>query len=346
MHYVKNWTLSLALLMVLSPIIQIIGIKVDAVQLLSRSIRVASSVPSATTQHIYGFNIQTVGTIGSIEFEYCENSPLIGSPCTVPTGLDVSGATITSQSGETGFIVDAATTSNRLLISRAPVANAAIPVAYTFSNVVNHSTANLPVFVRITTYPTGDGSGPYTDDGSVAYSTASPVTIAGFVPPYITFCVGVTVAGDCSSANGQRLDFGELTPNQTKFATSQFAGATNDPAGYSTTVNGLTMTSGTNIIPALVTPTTSQLGISQFGMNLRSNNIPSVGANLSGVGTSSPTTDFNQANRFAFKNAIVANSNLPTDFNLFTASYIVNVAENQSPGIYNTTLTYIATAAF
>lgn len=315
-------------------------------QLLNRSVTVADPRPSQNTSHTFNFSLQTVGTIGSLQFEYCSNSPVITTPCVAPTGLDVSAAVISSQTGETGFSVDAATTANNLILTRAPAANVAIPVSYVFSNVINQSTPNSTAFVRITSYPTTDASGAFTDDGSVAYSTTSALSVSGFVPPYLVFCVGVTVAGDCSSANGQLLNLGELKPNQPSFATSQFAGATNDPGGYSTFVNGLTMTSGSNVIPALNTPLPSQTGTSQFGMNLRSNSNPSVGSNPSGVGTSTPTSDYNQPNLYVFKNQIVTSSPISTDYNLFTASYVVNVSPNQPAGIYNTTLTYIATAAF
>lgn len=319
---------------------------VEAAQLTARSVRIGSSNTSVITQHQFSFNLISVGSIGSIEFEYCSNSPLIGTPCTAPLGLDVSTAVLSSQTGETGFIVDPATNANSILITRSPGANSAIPASYTFTNVTNPSTPNQTVYVRIGIYATNNGTGPYTDEGSVAFAPVSPVQVSGFVPPFLIFCVGVTVAGDCSSQSGQLLNFGELSDNQPSFATSQFAGATNDPGGYIVFVNGLTMTSGSNTINALAAPTASVPGTSQFGMNLRANTNPGVGSDASGLGTAVPTADYNVPNAFVFKNQQVTNSPLSTNFNLFTVSYLVNIADNQPPGVYNTTLTYIATAAF
>lgn len=327
-------------------IVLVLPKNVLSAQMLNRSVTITDPRPGVTTTHTFNFSLQTVGTIGSLQFEYCSNSPVITTPCVAPTGLDVSAATISSQTGETGFSVDPATTANNLILTRPPAANVAIPVSYGFSNVINQSTPNSTVFVRVTSYPTTDASGAFTDDGSVAYSTSSPLSVSGYVPPYLIFCVGVTVAGDCSSASGQLLSLGELRPTAPSFATSQFAGATNDPGGFSTFVNGLTMTSGSNTIAALGTPQASQAGISQFGMNLRANSSPGVGNNPSGIGTSVPTSDYNQPNLYVFKNQVVTSSTLPTEYNLFTASYVVNVSSNQPAGIYNTTLTYIATAAF
>ena len=171
-------------------------------------------------------------------------------------------------------------------------------------------------------------------------------TVNGFVPPYLSFCVGITVAGDCSFASGQLLNFGELSKVSPKFLTSQFAGATNDPGGFSTSVTGVTMTSGTNTIPSLSIPQFSSPGVSQFGMNLRSNTNPAVGADPSGIGTSAISPNFANPNLFSFNNQIVTNSTIPTDYNVFTVSYMVNISNSQSPGVYNTTLTYIAVAAF
>ncbi len=320
--------------------------EVSAAQLTARSVRIGSSNTSVVTQHQYSFTLMSTSNIGSIFFQYCSNSPLIGTPCTAPAGLNVSGAVLSAQSGEAGFIVDPATNANSILISRAPAANSAIPVSYTFTNITNPSTPGQTVYVRVGVYATNNGTGPYTDEGSVAFAPVSPVQVSGFVPPFLIFCVGVTVSGDCSSQSGQLLNFGELSDKQPSFATSQFAGATNDPGGYVVFVNGLTMTSGSNTINALASPTGSIVGTSQFGMNLRANTNPGVGSDSSGLGTATATPDYNVPNAYVFKNQQVIGSPLPTNFNLFTVSYLVNISENQAPGVYNTTLTYVATAAF
>ena len=317
-----------------------------AATLSSRSVVIGDSTPSANTDHTFGFTIQTIAPLGSIEFEYCDNSPFIGGPCTAPAGLDLSGAVLSSQTGETGFSIDPSSTSNRLVLTRVPVAPSAIPVSYTFTNVVNPSATSLPVYVRVSTFASTDASGARTDEGAVVFSTASNVSVEGYVPPYLTFCVGVTVAVNCSTATGSLLNFGALLPSQTKYLSSEFSGATNDPGGFSTSVTGVTMTSGNNIIPAPATAQASQPGVSQFGMNLRANSSPIVGQEPSGPGTSASLPPLNTPNLFAFSNQVITNSSLPTDFRKFTASYIVNVSPSQKAGIYNTTLTYIAVAAF
>jgi hypothetical protein len=323
-------------------------VPVYGAQLSSRKITVADSSPSVLTSHRFNFTLPTITPLGSIKFEYCVNNPFVGTTCTPPAGLDLTGAVLSGQTGETGFSIDASSTANTLVITRAAVVPSAIPVSYTFSNLINPNTTNQTVYVRISTYATTDASGPTTDEGAVVFSTASGVTVAGFVPPYLTFCTGVTVAVDCSSSNGSQLNFGSLSTSQPRFLSSEFSGATNDPGGFSTSVTGITMTSGSHIIPALATAQASQPGVSQFGMNLRANSAPPVGSEPLGFGISNSVAQapFNTQNLFVFKNQIITSSPLPTNFTKFTASYIVNISPAQQPGIYTTTLTYIAVAAF
>ncbi|MEK9196383.1 MAG: hypothetical protein AAB914_03365, partial [Patescibacteria group bacterium] len=202
-----------------------------ALSLSSRSVTVSDSKPGATTTHRFDFTLSTMDTLGSIQFEYCENNPFVGSPCTPPTGLSLSGVTLSSQSGETGFTIDGSSTANKIVLTRGAVASALLPVSYEFTNAVNPSETNKIVYVRMSTYPTVDATGAYTDFGSVVFSTASGIAVDGFVPPYLTLCVGVTVDLTCQSASGTQLDFGEFSNRQTRFLTSQFSTATNDPGG-------------------------------------------------------------------------------------------------------------------
>jgi hypothetical protein len=95
-----------------------------------------------------------------------------------------------------------------------------------------------------------------------------------------------------------------------------------------------------------MTPGASVPGASQFGLNLVGNSTPNVGQNRTGGGTAVPTSGYGDPNKFKFENGIIAATANSTNFNVFTVSYIVNVSNNQKPGIYSTTVTYIATAAF
>lgn len=111
----------------------------------------------------------------------------------------------------------------------------------------------------------------------------------------------------------------------------------------------------------MATPATIVRGTGQFGMNLRLNttatstiavgadvdNAPD-GVNLKGQ----PTADYNTVDTFKFVSgdSVAASDNGgtpgPTNAQIFTSSYIVNVAGNQASGTYVSTLTYICTPTF
>lgn len=318
-----------------------------AARLDNRSIRIGSSKSNEVTNHIISFTVPTAGNIGSITFEYCSNTPIFELACTAPNGLDVSGASIDNQSGITGFSVHGLTTSNRLVITRTPAANPAPQAAaYDFGNVVNPADENTPVYVRISTYASDDGTGPETDKGAVVFVITPDFTVEAFVPPFLTFCAAITVSSDCTTTSGDFINLGELSKTSANFSTSQFAGATNDPGGYSTYLAGTTLASGVNTIPALTSPSPSLPGTSQFGLNLVANSNPGVGQNRTGGGTAVPISGFGSPNQFQLNEGVIASTANSTNFNVFTVSYIVNVSDNQKPGIYTTTMTYIATAAF
>ena len=318
-----------------------------ATDLINRSITLKTSEPSASTQHTFTFTNPTATTLGSIRFDYCQNSPLFVDSCTAPTGLNLSPATLTSQTGNVGFVKDGLSTSSSLVLSRSPSGTLSTTNVFQFSNVVNPSASDSTFFVRISLYSSNNTSGSSFDQGAVAFSTSGRLGVGAYVPPFMIFCVGVTVGPNCSSATGSLVNFGELKTTATSTITTQFAGATNDPTGMQVFLNGQTMTSGNNTIPALGSTLSSSIGTSQFGVNLRSNSSPSVGASRTGVGTIYATSDYDSQNQFKFANGdLIARSTLSTDFNTFTVSYIVNVSEDQAPGVYATTLLYTAMASF
>ncbi len=320
---------------------------VSASDLTSRKITIGDSEPSATTTHRFEFFNPTAGLMGSIKFEYCSNSPLFNEVCVPPAGLNTSGAGISIQSGTTGFSVSGFTTNSTIILTRVPSAILPVNSTFTFSNIINPSAADTTFYVRVSTYATTDGTGLSTDQGSVAFSTSGRLSIGVFVPPFLTFCVGVTVDLNCSSSNGSLVDFGEFSELSTSAITTQFSAATNDVLGLQIFLNGQTMTSGNNIIPGLDNRSASSIGTSQFGLNLVSNSVPSVGSNKSGAGTINALPNYAVSNQYIFTNGnLIARSTLPTDFNRFTVSYIVNVSENQNPGVYASTLIYTAVASF
>lgn len=317
----------------------------QAGQLSSRRLQIDSPSPSAVTNHTFGFTFANTTAVGSVVLQYC-TMPLFEEPCFAPAGVNVASALLLGQAGETGFTIGS-TTANSITLTRAPQPVTTPQVSYKFGNITNPSTQARTFFARITSYASTDGSGTAIDAGSVANSTAQAITLSTEVPPILNFCVGNTIPGDCAAADGNFLQLGNLSAQNTATGNSQFWVGTNAQNGYSVTASGTTMTSGTNIIPALATPTFSAPGTNQFGMNLRANTVPAVGQEPAGPGPALPSASYNVPNQFAYTSLdVVASTGIPADWQRFTVSYIVNVSPTQPAGIYSTTLTYVCSAGF
>lgn len=338
------------LLLVVIPVALILIItRASSLNMTNRSIAVSTTAPGATATHDFRFDVPTVNNVGSLVFEYCTNSPLQMIPCVAPLGLNVTGASLTSQTTNTGFSFDSVnSTTNRIVITRTAANTVIGSSTYTFTNVTNQTTSNQTVFVRISSHAASDGTGAFIDEGTVAYaSTITGFSVGLFVPPYLTFCVGQTVAVDCSSTSGALVSFGEFRTSSAVYSTTQMAAATNDFDGYNIFISGQTLTSGNNVIAALSSLSPSTPGVAQFGFNLTANSSPSVGSGPSGPGNGTPTPNYNTANQFRFvAGEVIAGATTPSDNTRYTVSYIVNVPTSQPPGIYATTLTYMAVATF
>ena len=321
---------------------------VHAAELSVRSVTLSTAGIGAAAQHRFNFTVPSTQVVGSVMFEYCTNSPFIFVACVPPAGLDLSSMALTAQSGNTGFTISGPdSTANKIVINRAPAAGSAVATSYSFNNIINPTTVNQTTYVRVATYISTDATGVANDYGAVAFATTQNFQVNLYVPPFLIFCVGVSVTINCNSASGTHIDIGELQRTLTTTATMQFSGATNDGTGYTTYLNGLTMTSGNNIINPLSTGGASVIGTSQFGLNLRANSNPSVGQEPIGIGSSAPNPGYGSPNVFRFGDGeVLTNSPTSTDFRLFTASFIVNVPPNQTPGVYATTMTYTAIASF
>ncbi len=325
--------------------------RVDAADLTDRSIYIQNPFASATTSHQIGFNIISNTQYGTIEIEYCSNNPFPGTACDAPTGFDIASATITEQFGETGFSVHATTTANKMVLTRTPVGPSGVTPSqarFTFDDVVNPADGDQSYYIRIQTKSLSGGAGTVVDEGGLAFSINGGIGVTAFVPPYLTFCVAITIpTNSCTSASGNTINFGELRSSSTASGTSQMIAATNGTGGYVINMIGTTMTAGNKTIPPLSSLTPPQQGVSQFGMNLRANSAPSVGANPDGPGSGVAIGDYNVANNYVFRSGDpVATVGIPNDVTRYTTSYIVNIDPEQPGGVYATTISYIATATF
>ena len=316
--------------------------------LLQRSLRLDNALPGKTASYQISFTIQDPDAVGSLKLLLCGNSPLESDPCSAPAELDISSATLVQSNGFIDMSISSST-PNTMVLSRPlalPVA-APLTVIFKLTGVTNPSAAGS-YYLRIATYGSTDASGARIDFGGIAYAIANPINVTAEVPPYLLFCAGVTVAGlDCNNVAGNYVNFGDINPQSSASGQSQMLVATNAANGYNVVVSGNTLTSGNNIISALPTPDVPRPGTSQFGMNLRANTDPTVGADVTGPGNGQPASNYNVPDKFMFQSGdIVALYNLPENYRKYTVSYLVNMAQSQPIGVYVSTLAYVATANF
>jgi hypothetical protein len=332
------------------------------------------SKPSGVVNHFFTFTVPNVGapSIGSIQFKYCT---LAAGTCTTPAGLSTTSATMGTQSGATGFTLNNATNGSPYITRTAASIGAGSTLTYQLLSVTNPNASDCPAnvtapsctfFVRISTFAATNATGAAIDTGSVNAAVNEQIILTGTMPESLVFCTGAVVSTtlgvpDCSTATSGAISFNQLfSPTDTATATSQMAASTNAGSGYSVTVNGTTLTSGSNTVTAMGSATTGVRGTSQFGLNLKANttttSTPAVGIAVAPAANGTnykgqATTGYNTIDTFKFTTAdAVADSANGgaggTDAQIFTVSYIVNVPGSQPAGTYTTTLTYICTPTF
>ncbi len=340
----------------------------SAAQITNRSLTLQAgatdggSMPGGEVNHLFTFTLPSNTSIGSIKFEYCTTASV--AACVTPTDLDTTNAVLGSETGATGFTIDNDDNGAPFLTRTAAAATGA--VTYRLDDIINPSGINETFFVRISTHLLTDATGPIIDGGSVTASTAEPIIISGTMPESLIFCTGEDIATtlgipDCTTATPGQIEFNQLfSPTDTATALSEMAASTNAGYGYVITVNGETLAAGANEIDAMAAATTGVKGIGQFGMNLVANTTATstvaVGANVNptpdGVDLrGEPATGYGTADSFKFAtgNTVASSTNGtlgPTNAQIYTVSYIVNVPGNQAAGTYTTTLTYICTPTF
>jgi hypothetical protein len=239
-------------------------------------------------------------------------------------------------------------TANNIVLSR--TAASLVPaetITLQFSGVINPSVLGS-FYGRIQTFPTMDASGLPTDVGGDAMAITNSISVTTYVPPYLLFCTAVTIPNlNCNDANGNYIDFGNLSPFSTGSSESQMVVATNALNGYGIQVIGNSMTSGNNVISPLGVSDLATPGANQFGLNLVANTSPQVGNNAQGPGSGQPLPSYGLPNIFRFNSGdTLASSNTVSANKEYTISYIINIAHSQPPGYYATTLTYVALGNF
>ena len=266
----------------------------SAEQITQRSLRISSSANGSLTagqNATYTFTFTVSGvpntSIQSMDFQFCQ-TPLPGTDCNLPTGMDVTGTTLGTPVGLTGWSLgtsgNAPTNSwsngtsgsgGRVRITRSNAVAVSSPVAATviFNGVDNPTTDNEEFFVRLVTY-TDTAWTTVRDNGTVANSTAQQIDITAKVQETLNFSVGTTATtagATCAALTGSDLALGDgdgvLSFQQAYDAHSYFRVSTNANNGTIIYYSGDTLKFGSNSITAAGdTAVASQPGTEQFGL--------------------------------------------------------------------------------
>jgi len=320
-----------------------------AMRMQQRSLYMNSTEPSATTSYTVSFQYMSALAVGSVDMLFCMD-PIPYHDCVAPPGLDVSNATLAEQTGEVGFDITQQST-NHIVISRTAnmIAGSPDPSVYKFDNIVNPTNTEEAFSIRLRSHDSQDATGPQIDFGSVRGQVQSGIVLQTQVPPMLVFCLAQEVEYNCTNTNDTYFsDMGELSSISTLSARSQMAVGTNATGGFAITANGGSMSAGTSVIDGALAPTESKPGTNQFGINLVSNNSPIVGEDPEGEWANAiASMDYSTPNKYKFVSGdVVAYSPNVSLMKKFTVSYIVNSNKDLAPGVYSTTINYIASGRF
>lgn len=337
------------LAVVLSLLLLVSPASAAAMRFQERSLYINDSEPGATTYYTVAWRYMSPEPVGSVDMLFCVD-PIPYHPCQTPPGLNVSNAELTEQSGEAGFSILTKST-NHIVLSRSPATTPTSinPSSYTFDNIKNPTDQNQSFSIRLRSHSSLNATGPQIDFGSVKGQVAKGIIIETQVPPMLIFCLAQEVEDNCTDTNDvYYTNMGQLDTGDTLTAQSQMAVGTNATAGFVITANGGPPAAGTHVIAASPTPTQNRPGTNQFGINLVANNSPAIGGNPEGIwANATPAPDYAIADKYKFvPGDTVASSTSVSLMKKFTVSYILNASPSLTPGVYTTTVTFIASGRF
>jgi hypothetical protein len=176
-------------------------------------------------------------------------------------------------------------------------------------------------------------------------SATPPVTSTSLAkPPIITTAAGINQIGSS----------GVLSTTSVSTASSTFSVRCWVCSGYAITYSGSTPTNGTYYLnPFLGTYTYysgSQPAANEFGINLAVN--PTAGVGTAPTSPTLPSTgvissNYNIADTFLYNSGdVIAYSQSSTSITTFTISYLFRIRVQTPPGVYNFSLSLIATGTY
>ena len=332
----------------------------------SRSIQMSSSNPSATAvSYNVTFTPASTTSIEGVIVDFCSNSPIVGATCTAPSGLSIGTPTVTYGTGiGTGWTASALTASTlELNNTTAQAQSTSTADNFTLTTATNPSALGT-FYARILTYAsstvagadpasyTATAPGTYVDDGGDALSTVAVINISATVQEALSFCDYVSTASSCSTTSPISFSMGHLINGVTVIDSSavytngvDFNISTNALHGAAINLEGGTLTSGANTIPAVggtagaITAGTANFGIYLSTLGANTTVVSPYTSSSAGYALNTTATTGTYGQEIAAVSGPVSNS-------ISTITYGVTASNTTAPGVYTATHQLIATATF
>ena len=251
----------------------LMGAKVEAAQLTTRSIKLSDSTPAATGVQ-YEVSFMPTAAATELAIEFCSDTPLIGASCATVAANTPTLASVTTSAGTP------TTTNTHLVKVTGLTITGGVQYTITLTGGITNPSGTGSFYARILTFGTGNAAGysggattgTYVDYGGVALSTVQQVKITARVMESLTFCVsGADLSGatnnDCTAATTPNLYIGQGTPEvldasrvdrvsaYTQLSTNASQGAVIRMKATNTCANAGLSTSGGSVcnIPGLTT---------------------------------------------------------------------------------------------
>lgn len=153
------------------------------------------------------------------------------------------------------------------------------------------------------------------------------------------------------AVNGD-VNFGILDPASTKYGSATVQVRTYLASGYNMIITGPSPTYGPSSLSPIAFPAASTAGTEQFGINLRANTTPIVGADPVQVPSTEfsfgmPAGDYNTTNSYKYINGdIIATSSSSSGQTNYTLSMIANISPVTPAGQYKSDLSIVVVSSF
>lgn len=166
---------------------------------------------------------------------------------------------------------------------------------------------------------------------------------------------GATTTSDprlVCTVNSGALNLGALSTSVTVTGTATFSVLNYTAYGYNVSILGNSPTNGSHSLDALASNSPSNVGVEQFGINLKDNTTPNIGAEAAQVPSGSfsfgtASTNYNIVDSFRYVSgetiAQAPKSSGQTDY---TISYIVNTSNTTPGGSYMGNQTLLCTGTY